>query len=118
MTRRQHIENIIIGSLIASFDDYWPEVRSCITEDMLEDTLNRDTYRMMAALTSQRQEVNLLTLTDGGNRPASECARLAELAADYDFDFLKWQENNRRWMAGQPLCSPTFAQYVTKYLTL
>lgn len=118
MTRRQHIENIIIGTLIAAFDEHWSDVRSCITPDMIEDEFNRDIFRRMKELHAQRQQVNLVTLSEGGTRTKEECSRLAQLADEYDFNFLKWRENNRRWMSGQPLCNPTFEQYVTRYITI
>jgi hypothetical protein len=62
--------------------------------------------------------VNIVTLSEGGTRTKEECSRLAQLADEYDFNFLKWRENNRRWMSGQPLCNPTFEQYVTRYITI
>lgn len=113
MSRRQQIEDIIVGSLIASFDDYWPEVRSCVTDDMISDPVNRDTVARMRKLHGEGKPVNLKTLTGNGTADTAYCLRLAELADEHDFDWLLWRTNLIRRQTGQPPCDPTFDQYVT-----
>ena len=45
MTRRQEIENIIIGTLLSTFDtDWFADCRYCITTDMFADERNAMIY--------------------------------------------------------------------------
>ncbi|MBP5714369.1 MAG: hypothetical protein J6X07_06700 [Prevotella sp.] len=117
MSRRQQIEDIIIGSLIASFDDYWPEVRSCVTDDMISDPFNREIVARMRELNAEGKPVNLKTLTGNGTADTAYCLRLAELADEHDFDWLLWKTNLTRRLSGQPACTTTFDKYVTAFIS-
>lgn len=113
MDRRQHLEDIIVGTLAASFDEYWDEVSSCVTAEMMQDARNRRTFEKMTALHRQGKKVDVSSLTDRGKSPDTEW--VVGLATGKSFDYLLWDYNFRQYY-GQPTTDVAFDKYVTAYL--
>lgn len=128
MTRRQYVENIIIGTLLESTEkrNYFDDCRCCITEDMLEDELNRRIFSIVAEMNAQGNvrtdpysifekygEVVLDILSD-----------MMDLVVDFSFIHLKMDYNERQFLSG--LVNGTeakrtdveFVDYVKQFITL
>jgi len=109
---RIRIEAIIVGSLIADFEHYWPEVRSAVPEDCIRDPTLRRIYQAIRKRAEKRQTVNLLTLWQDG----ADMMHLAELAANHDFETMKWQYNVLRFWTNKPMTNVKFENYVNTLL--
>lgn len=113
MTRREQLENIIIGSLINDFNRYWPEVRDCVTEDMMGERNGR-LYRRMTEISANGKTPTLEMLTDG-----DDWKDIALLAIDNDFAAKKAEYNICQHLGGNPprYTDVEFVDYVNAYLT-
>lgn len=113
MSRKQEIENIIIGTLINGYDEYWDSVKYCITPNMISDDLNRRLFKEMSAGSK-----NLVELSHG--KTDEETLRIVDLAADCDFDWKKWLYNSRQHWFGNPpkYTDVTFDDYVSRFVKL
>ena len=102
MSRRQEIENIIIGTLLSSTcgDDYFASCRCCITEDMFADEMNRRIYRIVAEMSAQGcTEINPGSVLElYGDQVADMCYHMCELATEYSFLHKKVQYNERQFL--------------------
>ena len=116
MTRRQQIEDIIIGTLVCNFTKYWNDVRFCITPDMMQDPLNARTLRRMGELDAMGITPTIKTLT--GEDPDMDF-HVAHVAIDGDFDSKRAEYHMIQHITGQrEYTQVTFDQYVTRYIEL
>lgn len=127
MSRRQYLENIIIGTLMESdaernyFDDC-----KVLLPDMFKDETNRRIYEIVA-------EMNGRGMTDTspfnifkeyGNAVLDMVPRMGDLLIDYSFIHLKTSYNEKRFIAGMRdgkdygYTNVEFADYVTQFLKL
>jgi len=114
MDRQQHIENIIIGTLVCHFQEYWPSVRCCITQEMITDNFNRQLYSQM----SKGGKIDIATLST--NLPKDDMLRLFDLIADCDFVYLKSNYNELQYLfSPKPkYTNVTFDDYVAQFIKL
>lgn len=102
MTRRQEIENIIIGTLLNSFetDDWYGDCAICITVDMFEDSRNAKIYSTIAAM--HKVGLNITTPLDvfefGDEEIKSFTEYMCYLATDYHFLAKKVDYNESVWI--------------------
>lgn len=126
MTRRQEIENIIIGTLLNTFDtDWFADCRYCITTDMFSDERNAKIYSAICEYRKASDKVitpyhlcsydkNLLPLT----------AYMTGLAIDYYFLVKKVCYNNNVWRSRHSTgklyryTDVKFSDYVGKFLEM
>ena len=91
MDRAQQIENIIIGSVLNDYDEYWPSVRFCITADMLSDDMNKALFQKM-----REGKTDIVTLTSG--MPTDDLLKVFDLAAYNDFRTKKCLYNEDQFL--------------------
>lgn len=126
MTRRQEIENIIIGTLLNTFDtDWFADCRYCITTDMFADERNAKIY---SAICDYRKASDKVITPYHLYRFDKELLPLAgymvELAGDYYFLAKKVDYNEGVWLARQidgkryRYTDVRFSDYVGKFLEM
>lgn len=126
MTRRQEIENIIIGTLLNTFDtDWFAECSYCITADMFEDIRNANIYNVIceyrktgdASITPYhliRFDKNLITLAE----------HIIDLATNFYFLVKKVEYNETVWryrlIDGKRYryTDVKFSDYVSKFIEI
>lgn len=126
MTRRQEIENIIIGTLLNTFDtDWFADCRYCITTDMFADERNAKIYSTICEYRKASDKVitpyhlcsfdkNLLPLAD----------YMTGLAVDNYFLVKKVCYNSNVWRSRQSTgklygyTDVRFSDYVGKFLEM
>lgn len=111
---RQHIEEIVIASLIADFTRRWPDVRTALAEDCIRDPLLKSTYHTIRQQAAAGLTPNFATVTEG--LTAGDHSRIAEIVAEKDFSWLKWKYNRHRYWSGRPVTDVRFADYVNKLI--
>lgn len=116
MERRTQIERIITGSLVASFDEYWPDARNTITADLFRDPLCKDVIAKILELNRNGIHPDLLSLTEHGRLPAEECCRIADLAIEEAFEQKQFEYRLKCQMQGKLPVDVTFGQYITQLL--
>ena len=99
MTRRQEIENIIIGTLLSTFDtDWFADCCYCITTDMFKDVRNAKIY---SAVCEYRKSGNFrITAYDlciFDNSLLSLAVYMVNLSINCDFFIKKVCYNNNVW---------------------
>lgn len=112
MSRKERIERIVIGSLLANKRRYLPSVRSCVTEDMFSD-IRRDLYRDIIG----GRDLDLLCLKE---RYPNDINDIVGMIVDDDFDTNLWEYNlNQRLFSEKPMYSRvTFDDYVSRLIRL
>ena len=126
MTRRQEIENIIIGTLLSTFDtDWFADCRYCITTDMFADERNAMIY---SAICKYRKAGNFritvydLCLFDDSLLPLA--AYMVNLSINCDFFIKKVRYNNNVWRSRHSTgklyryTDVKFSDYVGKFLEM
>ena len=126
MSRKQEIENIIIGTLLCSTEDdnFFRSCRSSVNERMFSDEVNRRIFRMVAEMNAQgMQEVNPLTVYERYGKEVEDiCYRMCELSSQYSFLHRKTQYNERQFLLyhgyGQEpnYTNVTFDDYVNRFI--
>ena len=126
MSRKQEIENIIIGTLLCSTEDdnYFSSCRCCVTEEMFADEVNRRIYKMIAEMNAHGiQDVNPYTIFERyGEAVMDICYRMCELSSQYSFLHRKTQYNERQFLIyhgyGQVphYTDVTFDDYVNRFI--
>lgn len=126
MTRRQEIENIIIGTLLNTFDtDWFADCSYCITADMFTDGRNA---RIYSAIREYRKAgdkaITPYHLCEFDNEMLSLAVYMEDLATDFYFLVKKVNYNERVWIAREfegKRCRYTdvkFSDYVGKFLEM
>lgn len=126
MTRRQEIENIIIGTLLNTFDTDWlADCSYCITADMFTDERNAAIYS--AIIEYRKTDDKSITpyhLCKFDKELLPLAGYMVELAGDYYFLAKKVDYNERVWIARQIDCKRyrytdvKFTDYVEKFLEM
>lgn len=126
MTRRQEIEDIIIGTLLNTFDtDWFADCRYCITTDMFEDERNAKIY---SAVCEYRKSGNFrITAYDlciFDNSLLSLAPYMVSLAINFYFFIKKVNYNRNVWRSRQSTgklyryTDVKFSDYVGKFLEM
>ena len=126
MSRKQEIENIIIGTLLCSTEDdnFFRSCRSSVNERMFSDEVNRRIFRMVVEMNAQGMaEVNPLTVYERYGKAVEDiCYRMCELSSQYSFLHRKTQYNERQFLLyhgyGQEpnYTNVTFDDYVNRFI--
>lgn len=126
MTRSQEIENIIIGTLLNSFDtdDWFMDCAICITVDMFEDSRNAKIYSTIAAM--HKVGLNMTTPIDvfefGNEETKSFVDYMVELASNYHYLVKKCYYNESVWIERMingkryRYTEVKFSDYVSKFV--
>lgn len=119
MTRKQEIENIIVGSLLNDRR----KLRDCtiLTDEMFDSPVNLELFHFCKRSTYQEPFAELATLFDMVDHNVFLTAM--ELSAFHDFDKMKDRHNLRANYAelfGRPdnYTNVRFSDYVTRFITL
>lgn len=125
MTRKQEIENIIIGTLLNSCDvDWFADCGYCVTTEMFADKRNAEIY---ATICEYRKisdgEISPFEIYKFGNEKIkSLAAYMVELATDFDFFTKKVHYNESVWIARHirgerySYTDIKFTDYVSKFI--
>lgn len=102
MTRSQEIENIIVGTLLNSFetDDWYRDCAICITADMFEDSRNAKIYSTIT--TMYKAGIKVITPLNifefGDDETKSSVDYIVELATNYHYLVKKCYYNESVWI--------------------
>lgn len=126
MTRRQEIENIIIGTLLNTFGtDWFADCRYCITTDMFTDERNAKIYSAVCEYRKTNDKtITPYHLCNFDKNLLSLAGYMAGLAGDYYFLVKKVNYNENVWMVREfdgKRCRYTevkFSDYVGKFLDI
>ena len=124
MTRRQEIENIIIGTLLNTFDTDWlADCSYCITADMFTDERNAAIYSAIIEYRKTGDKtITPYHLCEFDNDLFSLAVYMTELSINCCFFVKKVYYNERVWIARTfegKRCRYTdikFSDYVVKFL--
>lgn len=113
--RHIRIERIVTASVVKvkDFAEKWPEVRYCVTEDMLTDRFCREVFRRVSASAAKGKAPDPLSLMDGQEDTFS----LLKLIDSYDFDTLKATYMLDQMIMRKPYIETTFGDYVRQLIT-
>lgn len=128
MTRRQQLENIIIGTLLESTeeDNYFLECGCSVSEYMFEDPVNRQIYKLVADM-NRRGKVHTSPwslLMEYGREALDIAPDMCERCMKYSFVALKTKYNEDCYMASlidgldYGYTNVQFSDYVNNFLTL
>ena len=126
MTRRQEIENIIIGTLLNTFNiDWFADCRYCITTDMFADERNAKIYSAICEYRKTSDKIiTPYHLCSFDKNILSLAAYMTGLAIDYYFLAKKVDCNERVWLARQidgkryRYTDVRFSDYVGRFLEM
>lgn len=126
MTRRQEIENIIIGTLLNTFDtDWFADCSYCITADMFTDERNARIYSSIIEYRKTGDKsITPYHLCEFDNDLLSIAVYMEELAGDYYFLAKKVDYNESVWLVRQiegkryRYTDVKFTDYVVKFLEM
>ena len=123
MTRRQEIENIIIGTLLSTFDtDWFADCCYCITTDMFKDVRNAKIYSAVCEYRNFRITAYDLCIFDNSLFPLA--SYMVNLAINFDFFIKKVNYNRKVWRSRQSTgklykyTDVKFSDYVWKFLEM
>lgn len=122
MTRREKLENIIIGTLLESTGEmnYFDVCRCSITADMFTDDLNRRIYTIVSEMNSKGEvDTRPSVIFDRyGVDVIDLLPQMVDMVTDFSFIHLKMDYNEKRYLASlttgmEPQYTDvTFADYV------
>lgn len=105
MTRREKIENIIIGTLLDSTDEdnFFEDCRSCVTEDMFKDEANRRIYALIADMNAKGKHITSPydIVEEYGEEVLDLCQAMSDKVTEYSFIHLKTQYNEGQYLREQ-----------------
>lgn len=105
MTRREKIENIIIGTLLESTDEenYFDDCRSSLTEDMFLDETNRRIFSLVAEMNAKGKHRTdpCSIFEEYGEKVLDLCPVMADKMVEYSFIHLKTQYNEGQYIMEQ-----------------
>lgn len=103
MSRRQELENIIIGTLLESTmeESYYYDVKSCITEDMIQDGMNKRIFRMVSEMNAKGKKETTPTaiLEEYGEAVMDILPDIVDKAVDNSFVWLKCKHNEEQYLS-------------------
>lgn len=120
-TRRNELERIIIGSLMADFYEYYPACQYCVTQEMFDDKMMRRLYGCMIRLHQDGTEVNISTIVESMNIVIGEIVSyLCGIAAFESFLHKKTEYNmNQELFNKNPrFTNVTFDDYVRRFIKM
>lgn len=128
MTRREQLENIIIGTLLDgnARHDYYADCKSVITSSMFKDENNR---RIFELIVDMREKGNTETdpcsiLSTYGEAVMDLSIPMAERCAKYSFLWLKTDYNEKRYIASlitgedYEFTDVEFVDYINQFINL
>jgi len=128
ITRQQYLENIIVGTLLESVEgmNYYEETKYMITPDMMQDETNRRIYTYIVDMNAKG--MNKTTPCDifeeYGEVVIDILPRMCELCNEYSFLWLKFDYNERRYLASEVYgvngreTEVQFSDYVNQYVKM
>lgn len=124
MTRRQEIENIIIGTLLNTFDtDWFGDCSYCITEDMFIDSRNAKIYSSICKYRQRDSgEINPFVLYEFDKSLKPVLVYMLDLSTNYSFFIKKVDYNEKIWISKQvhensfKYTYIQFSDYVSKFI--
>jgi len=128
MHRRLEIENIIIGTIVTTYEgrDYFQHCRYCLTPDMFSVEVNRRLYIIVSEMyESGCRDINPLTIMETyGDKAEDIMVRMVELNTDFDFMHMKTMYNERQYLifAGYGIepkyTNVQFTDYINRFISL
>ena len=126
MTRRQEIENIIIGTLLNSFEtDWFADCGYCITADMFIDERNAKIYSAIRECRKAGiKEITPHSLMGFDKALSSLAGHMSGLAINHSFAVSKARYNEAVWLERHTrgeryqYASVQFSDYVAKFLEM
>jgi hypothetical protein len=127
MTRREYIENIIIGTLLDySGGDYYQDCKCSITEDMIQDETNKRIFHLICDMRKKCKAMTtpLDLYEEYGFMIEDMVADMCEKCNEYSFIHLKTEYNENRFIqsciTGEKYkrTDVQFTDYVNQYLKL
>lgn len=126
MSRRQQLENIIIGTLLESNEErnYFDDCRFLISQDMFLDDGNRHIFQIVQEMNGRgRSDTDPCTIfKEYGEAVSDLLGRMVALCVEYSFIHLKTQYNEGRFIASCLMGvehKPTdvqFSDYVNEFI--
>lgn len=125
MNTRQHLEKIIIGTLL-DITHHYDDVRGYITEDMFSDSTCK---RIFGLITQMRAEGAELTDPSSiyqryGESVVDIIPTMCQLCSDYSFEYMKLRFNEDAFIANEllgtsyPKTNVRFTDYVKNFINL
>ena len=115
MTRRQKIEQIVVGSLLCEWERHRHDA-GIITPDMMEDSRNAEALSTMMRQHGRGQTPTLSTVA---REMRGHEAHLAAAAIDGDFETNRAVYNMLQELNGTDnYTAVTFEQYITRFIEL
>ena len=126
MTRRLEIENIIIGTLLNSFEtDWFADCGYCITADMFIDERNAKIYSAIRECRKTGvKEITPHSLMEFDKTLTPLAGHMSGLSINHSFAVSKARYNEAVWMERQnggaryQYTSVQFSDYVAKFLEM
>ena len=122
MTRREKLENIIIGTLLESTEDtnYFDACKCIITADMFTNDMNRRIFTIISEMNAKgERDTRPSAIFDRYGVEVMELlSQMVDMVTDFSFIHLKMDYNERRYLASlttgiEPeYTDVTFADYV------
>jgi len=102
MSRRQQLENIIIGTLLESNDErnYFDDCKCLVSQDMFLNEVNRRIYGFVWEMNAKGMACTdpLSIFNEYGEKVMDICADMMEVCTYYSFIHLKTEYNERRFI--------------------
>lgn len=128
MTRREQIENIIVGTLLNSDEkeNYFENVKSCVTSDMFSDKRNAEIFDMISEMNSKglvRTWPDALFNYSNHTLKTDMLSHMVDLATNWFFFVKKVEYNDMIWRTEttnphKRYTHVTFDDYVSKFLQM
>lgn len=128
MSRRQEVENIIIGTLLESNwrKNYYDDCRCVVSQEMFEDETNRRLYGIISEMNMRGDiETDPSSIFDAyGSEVLDILPAMLELVTEYSFIHKKVEYNEREFRKSAAYgCKPrytevTFTDYVNLFLKM
>ena len=103
MSRRQQLENIIIGTLLESNDErnYFDDCKCLVSQDMFLNEVNRRIYGLVWEMNAKGMACTdpLSIFNEYGEKVVDICADMIEVCTNYSFIHLKTEYNERRFIS-------------------
>ena len=103
MTRRQELENIIIGTLLESNEErnFFDDCKFLVSKEMFQDDDNRRIFSIIQEMNSRGTVTTdpCTIFKEYGDSVMDLSCRMIDLCTDYSFIHKKTQYNERRFIA-------------------
>lgn len=127
MNRRQHIENIIVGTLLDSTEDrnYWSDCRSCVCAEMFADKVNARMFGLIADMNGGGKVPSPYgILVEYGQAVIDIVEEMCERCTEYSFDIMRTRYNEERYLlllsqgVDYGYTNVQFSDYVNQFITM